>query len=78
MSKNFNASQNHKLMTKHYTIGIDTGGTYTDAVVVNTAQRKILASAKSLTTHGNLSAGIIDALANALQYADCADQQWTV
>ena len=59
-------------MTKHYTIGIDTGGTYTDAVVVNTAQRRILASAKSLTTHGNLSAGIIDALTNALQYADVA------
>ena len=68
----------------HYTIGIDTGGTYTDAVVINNSQNQkanndnedasgasvssdaILASVKSLTTHGNLSLGISDALAKAL------------
>ena len=57
-------------MKEHFTIGIDTGGTYTDAVVVDTAKREILASAKSLTTHGNLSLGVIDALKQALQTAD--------
>ncbi len=59
-------------MNEHFTIGIDTGGTYTDAVVVNTAKREILASAKSLTTHGNLSLGVIDALKQALEAADKA------
>ena len=65
----------------HYTIGIDTGGTYTDAVVIkNDYHQKpnedktihadnILASVKSLTTHGNLATGISDALAKALSAA---------
>ncbi|WP_299880279.1 hydantoinase/oxoprolinase family protein [uncultured Cocleimonas sp.] len=57
-------------MKEHFTIGIDTGGTYTDAVVVDTAKREILASAKSLTTHGNLSLGVINALKQALETAD--------
>lgn len=63
----------------HYNIGIDTGGTYTDAVVIqrsdksNSANSKnaerILASAKSLTTHGNLAFGISDALGKVLSAA---------
>ena len=61
-----------------YTIGIDTGGTYTDAVVIKNYDNRstdknpvdnIIASVKSLTTHGNLSAGISDALAKALASA---------
>ena len=60
-----------------YTIGIDTGGTYTDAVVIQRNQastssdnsKNILASVKSLTTHGNLASGISDALAKALASA---------
>ena len=47
-------------------IGIDTGGTYTDAVVVDLQQRKIVATAKSITTHGNLSIGVKDALAQVV------------
>ncbi|MEB8431931.1 hydantoinase/oxoprolinase family protein [Cocleimonas sp. KMM 6892] len=62
-------------MNEHFTIGIDTGGTYTDAVVVDTAKREILASAKSLTTHGNLSLGVIDALQQALGAADIRTQK---
>ena len=42
-------------------LGIDTGGTYTDAVLVND-NRDIVASAKSLTTRHDLSQGINDAL----------------
>ena len=68
----------------HYTIGIDTGGTYTDAVVIKINQNQklsttkagnaervnnVLASVKSLTTHGNLASGISDALAKALKAA---------
>lgn len=43
-------------------IGIDTGGTYTDAVIYRFADRQVLSSAKSLTTKYDLSVGIIGAL----------------
>jgi len=47
-------------------LGIDTGGTYTDAVVVDLGAEndtpKVLAKAKSLTTKGNLTRGILSAI----------------
>jgi N-methylhydantoinase A/oxoprolinase/acetone carboxylase beta subunit len=43
-------------------LGIDAGGTYTDAVVWSFEERKILAKAKSLTTHNDLVLGIRDVL----------------
>ena len=43
-------------------LGIDTGGTYTDAVLVDAGSR-IVAAAKSLTTRFDLAAGIGAALA---------------
>jgi N-methylhydantoinase A/oxoprolinase/acetone carboxylase beta subunit len=43
---------------KDFIIGIDTGGTYTDAVVIERASQRILASAKSVTTKGDLSIGV--------------------
>jgi len=39
-------------------LGIDTGGTYTDAVLVNHATGEVLAGAKALTTRHDLSIGI--------------------
>ena len=39
-------------------LGVDTGGTYTDAVVLDEAATRVLASAKSLTTRGDLALGI--------------------
>lgn len=49
-------------------LGIDTGGTYTDAVLVDESNR-ILASAKSLTTRHELTRGIRDALEKLPQEA---------
>ncbi|MBQ9996932.1 MAG: hydantoinase/oxoprolinase family protein [Clostridia bacterium] len=43
-------------------IGIDTGGTYTDAVLYNFEDKSILGSAKSLTTKNDLSIGILGAI----------------
>ncbi len=43
-------------------IGIDTGGTYTDIVIYDFGSRRILGSAKALTTKENLSIGILEAL----------------
>ncbi len=44
-------------------LGIDTGGTYTDAALVDHASGEVLASAKALTTRHDLSVGIGRALA---------------
>jgi N-methylhydantoinase A/oxoprolinase/acetone carboxylase beta subunit len=43
-------------------IGIDTGGTYTDAVIYDFTERKILGAAKAPTTRRDLSQGILEAL----------------
>lgn len=47
-------------------LGIDTGGTYTDAVLFDDASRKVIASAKSLTTKEDLSVCVTSATELAL------------
>ncbi|MGH8299322.1 MAG: hydantoinase/oxoprolinase N-terminal domain-containing protein, partial [Steroidobacteraceae bacterium] len=46
-------------------IGLDTGGTYTDAVALH-GGRRVIASAKALTTHWDLSVGLGAALRSVL------------
>ena len=46
----------------HFNIGIDTGGTYTDAVIINADNHQVIATAKSLTTKGKLEIGVANAL----------------
>jgi len=48
-------------MNRRFYLGIDTGGTFTDAVLVNDA-REVVAAAKSLTTRFDLAQGIGAAL----------------
>ena len=50
-----------------YLIGVDTGGTYTDAAIIEASGHKVIASAKSLTTKGDLSVGVSGAIAAALE-----------
>jgi len=45
-------------------LGIDTGGTYTDAVLVDQESGNVLAATKALTTHRDLSIGIGEAIRN--------------
>ncbi|MDS1030185.1 hydantoinase/oxoprolinase family protein [Bacillota bacterium LX-D] len=47
-------------------LGIDTGGTYTDGIVIDLEQRKIFAKAKALTTRQDLAVGIRNCI-NSLQ-----------
>ena len=47
---------------KNYRIGIDTGGTYTDAVVLDSSSGEVIVSVKELATHGCMETGIIAAL----------------
>ncbi len=53
--------------TKSFYVGIDTGGTYTDAVIIAHETQQILARAKALTTKGDLSIGVKEALATVMQ-----------
>ncbi len=56
-----------------YLLGVDTGGTYTDAVVYDDETRTVLAKAKSLTTPRDLAQGIGEAARAAMKSADvCA------
>ena len=52
-----------------FRLGIDTGGTYTDGVIWEDSEQKIVTKAKALTTHGNLVEGITKCL-QALQFDD--------
>ena len=57
----------------HFFLGIDTGGTFTDAVLLD-ARRQVVAAAKSLTTRFDLSVGIggaLDKLPTAM--LECVD-----
>ncbi|MBU0943841.1 MAG: hydantoinase/oxoprolinase family protein [Proteobacteria bacterium] len=51
----------------HYIIGIDTGGTYTDAVLLDPKNRTVLATAKEPTTHHRLALSTGRALASLLK-----------
>ena len=55
-----------------HSLGIDTGGTYTDAVVFERQTRRIVASAKALTTRHDLAEGIGAAAGAALEAAGIA------
>lgn len=46
---------------KRYGLGIDTGGTYTDAVIVDMDDTNVISKGKSRTTHHDLSIGLMEA-----------------
>ena len=47
-----------------FILGVDTGGTYTDAVILEDEER-VIAFSKALTTHSDLSLGIGSAIQKA-------------
>lgn len=55
-----------------YFLGVDTGGTYTDAVILDEATDRVVASAKALTTRADLAVGIGGAVDAALSEAGIA------
>jgi N-methylhydantoinase A/oxoprolinase/acetone carboxylase beta subunit len=56
-------------MSSKFYAGIDTGGTYTDAAIIDSSKRHVVASAKALTTKGNFGVGVAEALSRALHQA---------
>ena len=59
-------------------LGVDTGGTYTDAVVLDDENNRIVASAKSLTTRPDLSLGVGRAIDAALERSKIGASQISV
>lgn len=53
-------------------LGVDTGGTYTDAVVFDDETGAVVARAKSLTTHSDLAQGVAAAMDAAIRDAGVA------
>ena len=49
-----------------YLIGVDTGGTYTDAAIIEARGHKVVARAKAITTKGDLAIGVTEAITQAL------------
>ncbi len=58
-----------------YLLGVDTGGTYTDAVILDEAADAVIGKAKSLTTRADLALGIGRAVDAALAGAGVAPAQ---
>ncbi|MBJ2153763.1 hydantoinase/oxoprolinase N-terminal domain-containing protein [Paracoccus sp. IB05] len=56
-------------------LGVDTGGTYTDAVILDEAENRVLGTAKSLTTRHDLAEGIGGAVDRALVQSGVSAQQ---
>ena len=50
-----------------FILGMDTGGTYTDGVIVDSSRRKIICKAKALTTKEDLTKGLKNCL-EALEF----------
>ena len=55
-----------------YLLGVDTGGTYTDAVIIDEAQDRVVASAKALTSRPDLTQGVAGAIDAAMAEAQIA------
>ncbi|WP_293577037.1 hydantoinase/oxoprolinase family protein [Phaeobacter sp.] len=58
-------------------LGVDTGGTYTDAVIIRD-EKEVLATAKSLTTRQDLAIGVGKAVQAVLQEAAVAPEDVTL
>ncbi len=58
------------MTTGQYGIGIDTGGTYTDGALIDLREQTVLATAKSPTTHFDLSQGIALCLRDLFKAAE--------
>ena len=55
-------------------LGVDTGGTYTDAVLIRD-ETEVIASAKALTTRADLAVGVGDAVSAVLAQSGMAADQ---
>ena len=57
-------------MERRYGLGVDTGGTFTDAVILDLADYSLIAKAKSPTTHEDLSIGLYESVRKVFEKCD--------
>ncbi|NBY27594.1 MAG: hypothetical protein EBQ71_11260 [Betaproteobacteria bacterium] len=53
-------------LSASYLVGVDTGGTYTDAAIIEASGHRVIASAKAITTKGDLAIGVAEAITRAV------------
>lgn len=59
-----------EVSSARYGLGIDTGGTFTDAVIVDLDDYSVVAKRKSPTTHGDLSKGLYQSVSAVFEACD--------
>ena len=52
--------------TLTYLVGVDTGRTFTDAAIIEARSHRVIATAKAITTKGDLAVGVREAISAAL------------
>ncbi|MFA6710348.1 MAG: hydantoinase/oxoprolinase family protein [Candidatus Methanomethylophilaceae archaeon] len=65
-----NSEEKDTVSPVRYGLGIDTGGTYTDAVIVDLDDYSVISKKKSLTTHYDLSVGLYNSVDAVLSSVD--------
>jgi N-methylhydantoinase A/oxoprolinase/acetone carboxylase beta subunit len=68
----------HRRLTVKVALGIDTGGTYTDAVLLDQESTELIANAKALTTYHDLSIGIGQAVKAVLDQSGLSPDDITM
>jgi N-methylhydantoinase A/oxoprolinase/acetone carboxylase beta subunit len=63
------------VVSGRFLLGIDTGGTYTDAVIFDEETSAVVAKAKAPTTHDELSVGIVGAIDRVLAESGVAPER---
>jgi len=56
------SEDDEKVSSARYGLGIDTGGTFTDAVIIDLDDNSVVAKRKSRTTHNDLSIGLYNSV----------------
>ncbi len=57
-------------MAGRYGLGVDTGGTFTDAVILDLSDYSLISKAKSPTTHDDLSVGLYESVRKVFEGCD--------
>lgn len=65
-------------LTGRYGLGVDTGGTFTDAVIVDLSDYSVVAKAKSPTTHRDLSIGLFNSVRKVFESSPVGPSEITL
>ncbi len=65
-------------MAKRYGLGVDTGGTFTDAVILDLSDYSLISKAKSPTTHDDLSIGLYESVRKVFENCDVKPSEITL